>query len=192
MLKINLWFVLLLCSLPFSNLFGEPKVSADQAVKLPAKIESPQETSKLLENREPPQNNLKQSAKKNSLKITPTPETRPAPQELEPIETAVPKQVGANSDMLSKEIELRKLMLDWSRHLGVTCNFCHNTNNFKSDEKSTFKTGLKHKSLVRLLNEEVFTERDKGGTLKIVADCYMCHRGYSTPQFKEPPQNLMK
>jgi hypothetical protein len=99
---------------------------------------------------------------------------------------------SASSDSLAKEIELRKSMLEWSRHLGVTCNFCHDTNNFKNDEKATFKVGLKHKSLVRLLNEEVFTERDKGGSLKVVADCYMCHRGFSTPKYKEPPQNLMK
>jgi hypothetical protein len=96
------------------------------------------------------------------------------------------------SDSLSKEIEMRKLMLDWSRHLGVTCNYCHDTNNFKNNEKAAFKVGIKHKGLVRLLNEEVFTERDKGGNLKIVADCYMCHRGQSTPKYKEPPQNLMK
>lgn len=100
--------------------------------------------------------------------------------------------INISSDSLSKDIELRKLMLDWSRHLGVTCNHCHDTNNFKNDEKLSFKIGLKHKGLVRILNEEVFTERDKGGALKVVADCYMCHQGYSTPKFKEPPQNLMK
>lgn len=97
-----------------------------------------------------------------------------------------------SSDALSKEIETRKTMLDWSRHLGVTCNYCHDTNNFKRDDKSAYNIGLKHKNLVRLLNEEVFTERDKGGNLKIIADCYMCHRGQSTPNYKEPPQNLMK
>jgi hypothetical protein len=101
-------------------------------------------------------------------------------------------QLGVSSDALSKEIENRKTMLDWSRHLGVTCNYCHDTNNFKNDEKLAYKIGFKHKNLVKLLNEEIFMERDKGGNLKIVADCYMCHRGLSTPKFKEPPQNLMK
>lgn len=200
MIKTILYLMLFFCALPFgfakNESKTEPKSGSKPALKsepnssaLPTPLPTVQPTS--LPTKLPPV----------SLQSSPQPQ---APPNLElsenhnnskqknekPVEEISTTSIA--TDSLSKEIELRKQMLDWSRHLGVTCIFCHDTNNFKNDEKATFKVGLKHKSLVRLLNEEVFTERDKGGTLKVVADCYMCHRGKSTPQFKEPPQNLMK
>ncbi len=123
------------------------------------------------------------------LITTPTHTATPTPTSFPLIETKTEKQT---KDSIDKEDETRKQMMNWSRHLGVTCVFCHNQDNFKSDEKPSFKKALKHWQMVRLINEEVFTERDKGGTLKVEADCFMCHRGVSVPKYKEPPQNLMK
>jgi hypothetical protein len=188
MIKITLYVVLFFCALPYGiakteskpALKSEPKSSA-LPTPLPSAIPTPLPPISLQASplpQVPSISEVPDNHSNNKLKNEKT---------VEEISTT-----SVATDSLSKEIELRKQMLDWSRHLGVTCIFCHDTNNFKNDEKAAFKVGLKHKSLVRLLNEEVFTERDKGGTLKVVADCYMCHRGKSTPQFKEPPQNLMK
>lgn len=120
------------------------------------------------------------------LPIAKTEETHSKTSETENNHTTLSK------DAIDKEQDVRKQMMTWSRQMGVTCVYCHNQNNFKSDEKQTYKIAKKHWQMVRLLNEEVFTERDKGGALIIEADCYMCHRGLNIPKYKEPPQNLMK
>lgn len=92
----------------------------------------------------------------------------------------------------SEETETRERMLNWSRHLGVTCVHCHNLANFKDDLKPSFKVAQKHSDMVRVLQQEVFMERDKGNALKVKVDCYMCHRGKEIPAYIEPPNNLTK
>jgi hypothetical protein len=46
--------------------------------------------------------------------------------------------------------------------------------------------------MVKVLQEEVFSERDKGNSLKVKVDCYMCHRGKEMPAYIEPPVQLTK
>ena len=72
-------------------------------------------------------------------------------------------------------------MIEISRHLGVTCNHCHDTSNFKDARKQEFKTTLAHMKIVSLLNKSGFT-----GKKDPKADCYMCHRGKHIPDYKEP------
>ncbi len=86
----------------------------------------------------------------------------------------------------------KETMIHWSRQLGVTCIYCHNLDNFKDNSKLTFKTSLKHHQMVRVLQEEIFSERDKGNALKVKVDCYMCHRGKGVPDYVEPPGQLTK
>ena len=89
-------------------------------------------------------------------------------------------------------METREKMMVWSRHLGVTCVYCHNLENFKDDAKQTFKTSLKHSHMNKILQDEIFSERDKGGILKVKVDCFMCHRGKEVPDYQEPPDQLTK
>jgi hypothetical protein len=86
----------------------------------------------------------------------------------------------------------KERMLGWSRQLGVTCVHCHNLDNFKDATKPTFKMSMLHRQSVRILQEEVFNQRDKGHVLKVQVDCYMCHRGKALPDFREPPNQLTR
>lgn len=88
--------------------------------------------------------------------------------------------------------EVREKMMVWSRQLGVTCVYCHNLDNFKDDKKNAFKVSLSHSHMVKVLQEEIFHERDKGNVLKVKVDCYMCHRGKDQPSYSEPPNRLTK
>lgn len=81
----------------------------------------------------------------------------------------------------SQEEEIRQSMITISRQLGVTCSKCHNTENFKSDEKVPFKVAKEHLKLTQLLIDNGMD--GKNGTQK--ADCYMCHRGQLKPDSRE-------
>ncbi|MEY4617000.1 MAG: hypothetical protein RJB66_1960 [Pseudomonadota bacterium] len=89
-------------------------------------------------------------------------------------------------------IEMKEKMILWSRQLGVTCVHCHNLENFKDDHKLSFKTALKHEKMGKVLQEEVFNDRDAGHELKVKVQCYMCHRGLQWPEYIEPPNSLTK
>ena len=82
---------------------------------------------------------------------------------------------------VTKEERIREEMIVISRELGVTCNECHNVQNFKSDEKRTFKVSREHMKLTQMLKQNGFDGK-KGPT----ATCYMCHRGKLLPDYKEP------
>ena len=82
---------------------------------------------------------------------------------------------------VTKEEKIREEMIVISRELGVTCNECHNVQNFKSDNKKSFKVSLEHMKLTKMLSENGFDGK-KGPK----ATCYMCHRGKLMPEYKEP------
>ena len=68
-----------------------------------------------------------------------------------------------------------------SRQLGVTCNHCHNTKNYRDQSNPNWKIGKKHIEIVDMLNDKyktAFSEK---------VDCYMCHKGTAKPEFKEKP-----
>lgn len=80
----------------------------------------------------------------------------------------------------SSEELMREQMIVISRQLGVTCITCHNTDNFKSDRKDTFKIAKEHMKLTQLLIDSGMNGK---GSAK--ADCYMCHRGQLKPAYQE-------
>ena len=84
--------------------------------------------------------------------------------------------VSVNRD---QEIKVRDYMIEISRQLGVTCNYCHDVKNFRTNEMKTWKTGKDHIRIVELLNSKGFVNGPK-------ADCYLCHRGKVVPDYKEP------
>lgn len=91
-------------------------------------------------------------------------------------------QAAAESAIGLKKSEekVRAEMVVISRQLGVTCTECHNVQNFKSDEKKSFRVSLEHMKITQMLREKGFDGK-KGPE----ASCYMCHRGDLRPSFKE-------
>jgi len=87
----------------------------------------------------------------------------------------------------SNEEQIRQVMITMSRQLGVTCNTCHLTENFKSDKKEMFKVAKEHMRLTQLL---IDSGMDGKKTPK--ADCYLCHRGKLQPDYKEKISPLIK
>lgn len=85
------------------------------------------------------------------------------------------------SKFVTKEDKIREEMIVISRELGVTCNACHNVQNFKADDKREFKISKEHMKITQMLKENGFDGK-KGPK----ATCYMCHRGKLQPDFKEP------
>jgi hypothetical protein len=83
---------------------------------------------------------------------------------------------------------MRQNMLVMTRQLGVTCNICHNPDNFKADDKLPFKIAKDHIRITQLLLDSGFD--GKGGRPK--ADCYMCHRGKLTPEYIEHVDPMQK
>ena len=83
------------------------------------------------------------------------------------------------ASMTDHEIKVRQYWVQISKELGVTCDYCHNVNNFKSFEKPQMKRTQEHVRIVELLNKKGFTYKDAPK-----ADCYMCHRGKAIPDFK--------
>lgn len=72
--------------------------------------------------------------------------------------------------------EIRAVMKDMAAQIGVDCDYCHNTKNYKSFEKPVkefvqFKIGM-----VNWLNEKY---RPEGATWNY--SCYSCHRGVVKP-----------
>lgn len=81
-----------------------------------------------------------------------------------------PEKIKSNEDAI------REQMILISKQLGVTCNHCHNTDNFRSDKMPTFKVALEHMKLTQLL-----IDNGLNGRTAQKADCYMCHRGQAKP-----------
>jgi hypothetical protein len=77
-----------------------------------------------------------------------------------------------------QEIRTRDYMIEVSRQLGVTCNYCHDVKNFRQRDMKAWKTGKEHMRIVELLNTRGFTHGPK-------ADCYLCHRGKAVPDYRE-------
>jgi hypothetical protein len=81
----------------------------------------------------------------------------------------------------STEEQIRDSMVTISRQLGITCTYCHNTDDFKNSDKPFFKIAKEHMRLTQIL-----IDSGMDGKSGPKADCYMCHRGQSKPDFKEP------
>lgn len=76
---------------------------------------------------------------------------------------------------------IRDSMVKMARQLGVTCNACHDVKNFKDGSMEKFKIAKEHMKVVELINTQGFTSKKAPK-----ADCFMCHRGKSIPDYKEP------
>ncbi len=72
----------------------------------------------------------------------------------------------ADSDLI-----VREQMLQISKELGVTCTFCHNSENFKDAKNKNYNIARDHFRVLRMLNSE------QGLNDKPKVSCYVCHQG---------------
>jgi hypothetical protein len=82
----------------------------------------------------------------------------------------------------------RQRMLEMTRQLGVTCITCHNSSNFSSSEKATFKKAKEHIFITQVLIDHGMDGKNN----RPKADCYLCHRGKLTPDYREPFDPLIQ
>jgi hypothetical protein len=59
--------------------------------------------------------------------------------------------------------------------LGVRCDFCHNPQDYSSDEKETKLTARKMMQMVKDINTNTFNGEQK-------VQCWTCHRGQQKPE----------
>lgn len=81
---------------------------------------------------------------------------------------------------VEKPEDLRPIMQNFARSLGVNCRFCHNTRDWAEDIPHK-ETARKMIEMVKKINSDVFTwERAPRAT------CNMCHNGSVYPHFSPP------
>ena len=88
-----------------------------------------------------------------------------------------PKNVRVLTGFTLQELHLK--MVDIAKALGKKCVFCHNVNDFSSDDKEQKSTARKMLKMVKDLNENYFNYPNAP---KI--SCYTCHRGNQKPIHK--------
>ncbi|MEE8349358.1 MAG: c-type cytochrome [Acidobacteriota bacterium] len=76
--------------------------------------------------------------------------------------------------------DLRPIMQNFDRSLGVDCGFCHNRQDFAEDTPHK-EAARKMLGMVQKINSEVFTW---DGAPR--ATCNMCHNGNVYPKFNPP------
>jgi hypothetical protein len=89
------------------------------------------------------------------------------------------KAADLRPKITDSDLQQREAMIKISRQLGVTCNYCHDVSNFRSDKIPAFKTSQNHMKIVDILN----MQGHLGSGVR--ADCYLCHRGKAMPEYKE-------
>jgi hypothetical protein len=97
-------------------------------------------------------------------------------------------QAQSAKKLKAEDEEMRQSMIVMSRQLGVTCTVCHNTENFKSEEKLPFKVAKEHVKLTQLLIDNGMDGKNN----RPKADCFMCHRGALRPDYREKVDPMQK
>lgn len=69
------------------------------------------------------------------------------------------------------DMKIREQMVQISRELGVTCTYCHNSENFKDAKNKNFAIAHDHMRITQVLNS------DQGFKGKPKVTCYVCHQG---------------
>jgi hypothetical protein len=74
--------------------------------------------------------------------------------------------------------EVGALMKTFTKALGVKCKFCHNPQDFASDEKPHKEEARRFMRMTLELEKTTFAYE---GAPKVRFNCYMCHRGSEDP-----------
>jgi hypothetical protein len=108
-----------------------------------------------------------------------------------------PEREYKNLKVLPKDItheQLGHVMGEWSRSLGVHCNFCHARDeaakkmDFVSDAKPEKTTARHMFKMMNKINQKFFeAKKDSLGMMaQAGVNCYTCHRGSPHPELKIP------
>ena len=138
--------------------------------------------------------------------LTPdTPQAQQAQDTLQPKRdsavAAIRRQIVGKEELPAKEVFTNlKLLGDmpagrllnvmnggYSRNLGVTCDYCHNTDDYGSDEKKEKETARGMITMVGTISGELA----KITTIKSerpVVNCGTCHRGVARPGVRPPAE----
>lgn len=79
------------------------------------------------------------------------------------------------------DLKTRDLMLQVSRELGVTCTYCHNSENFKDSKNKNFGIARDHFRILHSLNSE------SGFNAKPKVSCFVCHQGKAKFEYAMKP-----
>jgi hypothetical protein len=101
----------------------------------------------------------------------------------------IPQDIGADN--------LRAIMQNFTRSLGVRCSFCHVGQgdflnwDFASDANPHKNVAREMMRMTRELNTELLAEVEglhevEEGTFRVT--CWTCHRGNATPETSPPPE----
>ncbi|RYE23165.1 MAG: c-type cytochrome [Sphingobacteriaceae bacterium] len=111
-----------------------------------------------------------------------------------PEQPAEPKQ---NLKVFLKNIsneDLRQVMGQWSRALGVRCNFCHSASatdpkklDFTSDAKPEKEIARQTYTMTEQINKKYFHIKKGENSMMVFAavNCNTCHHGEAHPEVKE-------
>jgi len=70
----------------------------------------------------------------------------------------------------------------WGEALGVSCNACHNTKNWASEEKQEKDIARGMYNLRQIINKEISINIENEGKIKPLVNCGTCHRGNKIPK----------
>lgn len=109
-----------------------------------------------------------------------------------------PEEKFKNLKVLPKNISdqrIDKVMEEFSKALGVKCNFCHvqidSTNwDMASDQKPEKNLARKMIKMSNKINKEFFKAKTKYGEENAVLEihCVTCHRGEPHPEVEQQPE----
>lgn len=87
------------------------------------------------------------------------------------------KNIKVLHDVLESEIP--KLMMNYTRYLGVKCTFCHDINDYSNEEMRTYKVSRTMIQMLQDINKKYLSKvREQEVT------CNVCHRGNHVPEEK--------
>ena len=97
-------------------------------------------------------------------------------------QTNKPKNLKVLKDKDMTIEEMKEFMRTFTLSLGVECDYCHNKDNFSSDEKKEKLATREMMKMMDAMNDQFFKNAKEEVT------CYTCHRGQV--QIKNIPPGL--
>jgi hypothetical protein len=86
-----------------------------------------------------------------------------------------------NLKVLTQDVLQATMFNEIRPGLGVRCDFCHNPQDYSSDEKPEKVTARKMLEMVKNINANTFNGDQK-------VQCWTCHRGQQKPEAAPPVQ----
>jgi 23S rRNA A1618 N6-methylase RlmF len=97
-------------------------------------------------------------------------------------QTDKPKNLKVLKDSDMTIPEIKEYMRQFTLSLGVECDYCHNEDDYSSDEKDNKNISREMMRIVAVLNDTHFKNA------KTEVSCYTCHRG--SVEIKSIPPGL--